>query len=316
MTAAEIGRRMDDLGLWAELEPYHWALKPHGTALPYFCVIINGGEGPVKARVLLLEGWQTFQDFVHTRLDHDFGFYTSPMEFPHYELIVLTNGDAPVLFRHDAGYEPIPPSEAGVKVCERMLWEVFGVMMRMETDRKLAMKYASEGAVFARVEGADGTWRDEPMPIPPARPHVERISFPKTDLVRAKDLPFMQDEAIELDFRLIPGIGTKDKRPRCIYIFVALNATNAEVVFAQSLTIGPDLNLQELWEAVPRQVLKELLRIGRVPGEIKLPNQRMFRLMRPLCMHLPVKLSLHDSLPHLEAEFANIINHGKRKVQE
>ena len=303
---------MDELGIWAELESYHWALKPHGTALPYFCVIINEGVGAVKARVLLLEGWQTFQDFVRTQFDHDFGFYTSPMEFPHYELIVPSGGGDSMLFRHDAGYEPVPVSEAGAKMCEKMLWEVFGVMMRMETDRKLSMKYADEGAVFARVEGIDGTWRDEPLTIPPPRPYVERISFGKAELNRAKDLPFMNDEAIELDFRLMPGMATKEKRPRSLYGLIALDAKVEAPYFALSLAVGPDMSLQEVWESVPRHVLGQFLQKGRVPGEIKLPNQRMFRIMRPLCMHIPVKLSLHDSLPHLDEAFAAVRARAQR----
>jgi hypothetical protein len=30
----------------------------------------------------------------------------------------------------------------------------------------------------------------------------------------------------------------------------------------------------------------------------------MFRLLRPLCLELPVRLSLHDSLPTLEKAFS------------
>ena len=46
-----IGARMDALGLWKELAPYNFALKPRGTVFPYFCTILPGdAEDPVKAR--------------------------------------------------------------------------------------------------------------------------------------------------------------------------------------------------------------------------------------------------------------------------
>ena len=43
---------------------------------------------------------------------------------------------------------------------------------------------------------------------------------------------------------------------------------------------------------------------GRVPGEICLVSGRVFRMLRALCVELPFKLSLHDSLPALDAAFA------------
>ena len=55
----EIGAKMDALGLWDALAPYNWAVKPHGTAFPYFCTVIKGTEEAVKVRFLMLEGWNT-----------------------------------------------------------------------------------------------------------------------------------------------------------------------------------------------------------------------------------------------------------------
>ena len=34
--AEEVGAKMDALGLWELLEPYNFAVKPKGTAFPYF----------------------------------------------------------------------------------------------------------------------------------------------------------------------------------------------------------------------------------------------------------------------------------------
>ena len=303
MTIAEIGGRIDALELWGELSSYHWALKPRGTALPYFCVMTNDGTSLVKARVLLLEGWQTFQDYVRARVDHNFGFYSAPIEFPHYELVMLQSGGVKLL-RCDPGYVPADVSDAGVALCEKMLWEVFGVMMRIETDRNLPLKFADEQAIFTRVEGDDGHWRDEPMAIPASRPHVERISFAKDDLKVAKDLPFATEETIELDFRMAHGLFTREPRPRYAYVLAAIDGKTGERIVWDRSVVNPESGLRGLWESMPPRILRHIISRGRVPGEIKILNSRMFRMVRPLCMSLPFKLSLHDSLPRLEAEFA------------
>ena len=86
-----IGARMDALGLWDALVPYNFAVKPRGTVFPYFCTVLKDDGKPVKARFLMLEGWQTLHDFVRVRMDRDFGFYSQPIEFPHFELVVLAD---------------------------------------------------------------------------------------------------------------------------------------------------------------------------------------------------------------------------------
>ena len=301
MTIAEIGRRIDDLDLWDELSGYHWAIKPKGTALPYFCALIKDFAPLVKARIMLFEGWQTFQDFIRLRMDRNFGFATMPMELAHYELLILREEDPKVL-RNDPGYVPVDIDEAATNLCVRMFWNVFGVMMRIEADRQLPLKYAGEKAIFARVEGPDGQWRDEPLPIPDIRPHVEHIILPPDDVKIAKDLPFVQEESIEVDFRMARGIFTSEKRPRCAYALVGLDGATGERVIWELATITPEYGLRGLWESMPRRLLKLLISRGRIPGEIKILSGRMFRMLRPLCMNLPFKLSLHDSLPRIEAE--------------
>ena len=304
MTVEEIGRRIDGLGLWEAVFPYHWAIKPRGTVLPYFFAAVKGDRPGVKVRLLLLEGWQTFHDFIRTSVDHNFGWYSSPMEFPHYELVFLADGST-VLFRHDTGYMPVPADERGRALSERMLWEVFGVMMRIESDRKLPLKYAAEKAVFARVEDHKGNWTDEPLSIPDPRPHVETISFPKDDIKKAKDLPFAREESLEADFRIAPGLMTKEPRPRYAFVLAGVDGSNGERVFWDRVSMNPEEGLRGLWESMPRRVLSHIVARGRVPGELKVVSGRVFRLMRPLCMDLPFKLSLHDSLPRLESAFTS-----------
>ncbi len=298
----EIGRRMEALGLWEAVFPFNWAVKPKGTVLPYFCSLLHGDGQCVKLRFFMLEGWQTLHDFVRTRVDRNFGFYSTPMELPHFELVVTTDGRVK-LFRHDPGYVPRELNAAERDLVARILWEAYGVMMRIETERKLPLKYSDEKAMFARMETADGVWEDAPLAIPDPRPHVEKVSFEKKDVSRAKDLPFEATEAIEVDFRLQPNLTTREARSRFAYVLCAIDSATGEKFVFDKFSVDADCGLKEMWEKVPPRVLKHLLRRGRIPGEIKLVSGRLFRMMRPLCEELPFKLSLRDALPRLEAAF-------------
>lgn len=301
----EIAAKMDALGLWDALERCNWALKPNGSALPYFCTVVKDRSGgPVKLRLLLLEGWQTLHDYVHLQMDANFGFYSSPFEMPHF--CVAVRGDGAVrAFRHDTGYAPRAVSAQETPLVQKLLWQVYGVMMRLESDRNLPMRYAAEKAMFARVETSAGQWEDAPLEIPRPRAYVEKITFSREDAKAAQDLPFAGEMSVELDFRLIDGVVTAESRARTVYVLAAVDSASGEAVFRRSVSVGEG-GLKGLWESVPSQILKEFVRLGRVPGRIKLVSGRLFRMVRALCIELPFKLSLHDSLPALESAFAGM----------
>lgn len=294
-TYESIARKMDALGIWGSLLPYNWAVKPLGTVFPYFCMTMRGDRKPVKVRFLMLEGWQTLHDFVRARVDRDFGFYSSPIEFPHLELVILENGEMK-LFRHDTGFMPAEADERQAALAARILWEAYGVMLRLEADPRLPMRYADEKAVFARVEVAPGRWEDRPLEIPVPPPYGEKIAFEKADIKRAQDLPFVGTSVLHVDFALVHGLQTNDPRPRCVYRLVAFDPAAKAVVMDLRASVTPDLGLKKMWESMPSQFLKALVELGRVPGEVKVATGRMFRMLRPLCIDLPFRLSLHDRL--------------------
>lgn len=302
----EIAGRMDALGLWDDLEHYNWALKPAGSVLPYFCTVhVDRSPGPVKVRLLLLEGWQTLHDYIRLRIDSNYGVYASPFEMPHFCVVVLNDGVIRIL-RHDTGYAPREITAAEAPLVQRMLWQVYGVMMRIESDRSIPMRYASEKAMFARVEKGGGEWEDVPLEIPAPRAYVEKITLPKEDVKSAQDLPFVGDMSIELDFRLLDGIITTESRPRTVYALAATDSATGKVIFCRNASVSADATLKSLWESVPPQLIKEFIAMGRVPGRIKLTSGRLFRMVRSLCMEFPIKISLHDSLPALENAFAGL----------
>jgi len=300
-TPESIGKRMDSLGLWEAVMPCNWAVKPRGVAFPYFCTAMKGEKSVVKTRFLMFEGWQTFHDFIRFGLDRNFGFYQTPAEMPHFELVVAAKDGSAHVFRHDPGYVPrLLESDAERALVSKIMWESYGVMMRIETDRALPMKYAGEKAMFGRVETSPGEWSDAPLAIPDPHPQVERVSFPKADVAKAKDLPLDRNFAVEIDFRIRPDLSTRERRPKVAYQLTGTDAATGARVIMERVTVGADFGLKEMWESVPARVLAAFVKAGRVPGEIKVLTQRMFRMMRPLCLELPVKLSLHDSLPGLD----------------
>ena len=293
-----IGAKMDALKMWKALANHTWAIRPAKTVLPYFCTVLGGDSALVACRFLMLEGWQTLHDFVHARADRWYGFYSTPMEMPHFELVV-TRSDGVKLFRHDPGYVPRELREGERPLVRKLLWESYGLMMRAESDMRLFLRYADEQAMFARVENAAGEWADAPLAIAPQPPHVEKIAIAKADADRAKDLPFAGEEAVELDFRILPGVMTREARPRLCYGLIAVDSATGERIVFDRLSMNPEEGLRGLWQGLAGRVLKHFIARGRVPGEVKLVSGRLFRMLRPLTLQLPFKLSLHDSLPRL-----------------
>lgn len=290
-----IGAKMDALDIWDRILSYTWAVKPKGTVFPYFCSVVKESSGPVKIRLLMLEGWQTLHDFIRMRSDLDFGFISSPLEIPHYALLILATGETK-LYRHDVGYMPQEATDIQRELVGRILWESYGVLLRLETEERLPLKYVAEKAIFARVETAKDVWEDAPLSVPDPPPYIEKISFPKVDIQRAKDIPFVPGDVLHVDFRLLPAVMTKEQRPRCVYQLLGYDPATKMAVFDLRASIGKDSGLKELWETMPRQLLKAMIERGRLPGEIKVASGRVFRFLRPLCLEIPFKLTLNERL--------------------
>ena len=102
----DVARKLIGLGTWDAIARCKWAVKPYGTAVPYFCTVLKSPPGdPVKLRFVMLEGWQTLHDFVRCSVDSSLGFYSSPMEMKSFVLAVLAGGGFKV-FAHEPGYVP------------------------------------------------------------------------------------------------------------------------------------------------------------------------------------------------------------------
>ncbi len=268
-TAEEIGAKIDSLHLWDAAMAYNWGVKPHGVAYPYFCTVLRDDGPLVGFRLLMLDGWRTLHDFARTRADRNFGFYSSPMEMPHFELIVLRGGGVE-LSRNDPGFVPRRLDGRERELAAKILWESYGVMMRLESDKSLAVKYAGENAMFARVEAADGTWSDAPLHIPPPPPHTETVSLSRALVAKAKDMPFEKERAVEMDFRINPALVTKDARQRLVYTLAIADAATGEALGSCNFSVAPkDGSLADLWQPLAGIVLERFVSLGWMPGEMK-----------------------------------------------
>ncbi len=291
----DLVRKIDALDLWSAIQHCRWAVKPMGTVFPFFCETCLGDGKPVKVRFLMLEGWTSFLDYVQFVIDRANSFCTSPIELPHFELIVMASGEFH-LYRYDTGFSPREADDRQKAFVARILWEAYGVMLRVESDPGLAMRYAAERAVFARVETATGHWEDIPLPVPPRSKTSDHIAIPKDEIRRAKDLPFLKEKVLHVHFALLMCVVTKEVRPRNVYAFEAYDPAKGQRVFDWRVSMPPGGTLKGLWESMPAQFVRSLNHLGYTPGEVKVKDPRVFRLLRSLCVELPFKLSLHDEL--------------------
>jgi hypothetical protein len=138
------------------------------------------------------------------------------------------------------------------------------------------------------------------MSIPEPRPFVEEVSFPKILISKAKDLPQDQSMSVAVDFRLLSNMMTKEQRPRCAYQLIVVDLATGVRILQDKVSVSPDGGLKAMWQAMPSRVLTSFIEYGRIPGVVKVMSGRVFRLLRSLCLELPIKLSLHDSIKALE----------------
>ena len=292
--------KIDALGLWGKI-PGLWALLPHGTVFPYFCVAEElKGHPLLKAHILFLEGWQNLRDYNCWRRDHNYGFISNPVELTAFDVMIGRDGTVQTA-RTSPGFAPdFEPGDKALALVSRLVWETYGVIMRCEGDTQVLGKYASEGALFARRELSPRKWEDAPLALVPPRPLVEKIVVSKDECAAVKDLPFIREMAVELRFGPNLGHITQEPHPRIAYELECRNAKDGKLLFCRTAVVRPpSTGIADLWQDLAPRVLKELAELKFVPGEIRVRTLREFRILRILTLELPFKLSLRDQLEHI-----------------
>ena len=311
----DVAKAISALNAWKKASRYNWALVSEMFENPLIACVNLQRNGPVAARLMLFNGFAAHRDFAIFTQNQDVSFAMSPIDFDHYEVIGLKDGGAEV-YDCRPGYAPVRPDVETQAFLAPVLYECYGLLLRLEDDPEIPAMYKGENAMFSRREGLDGKWRDAPLRPPDMNTvtWTERVGFDRTKCAQASRFDMAQGEMWEADFIQIPIFRTEDPNPRIMHLFAAVDAKTGERRVWEKLVVDPKIPrngtldaLKQLWESLASRLLDGVLKRGMVPAEIHVRNQRMMRFMRPLGMQIPFKLVLHHQLPRLTASVNNSI---------
>ena len=301
----DVTRAIASMNPWERAARHNWVLVPQTTAEPFLVSAVQEKPGPVPVagRLMLFPGFRTFRDFLISRQVPDFGVGMSPLDFRHYEAVGLRDGGVE-LFVYEPGFVPLPPTSEERKLLAPLLFECYGILLRLDENPDLPLAYVDQKAMFARKEVVDGVWVDGPFRLPQEEvvQQMERVELKREDCTRARALPLYPKDVWEIDFVMVPSYRTPGPNPRFLYLLAAVNAESGERMVWEKVSVdGKPDGLLRLWEGHAQRVLDAFARNGRVPGEIHVRSARMARFLRPLGLQFPFKLVQHAKLPSLES---------------
>ena len=305
----EVAKAITSLKVWKKASKYNWALVSELFDKPLIAAINPAAAGPIAGRLLLFNGFVAHRDFLVFRQNPDLSFATSMLDFDHYEVIGLQDGSAEI-YDYRPGFLPVHPDAETSAMLAPILYECYGLMLRLDEDPELPAAYMGEKAMFSRKEGLDGRWHDAPL-RPPNLDTIswtERVGLDRAKCAQAARTDMLPDEVWEADFIQIPMYRTEDSEARILFLFAAVDAKTGERRVWQKLAVNPSVPrngtldaIKPLWESLASHMLDGVVGRGKVPGSISVRSQRMMRFLRPLGMQLPFKIILHKQLPQLTA---------------
>lgn len=328
----EIAKAIVALDVWSKVK-LQWAIVPRGAEAPFICCVELGkkpsdGSKYIKAKLMMFSGHDTFRDYAIAQRFPEYGVGQSPLDYLHTALIVGSDGKFEI-FSYMPGYIPSLVEDAQErKTLAQVMYECYGLLMRIEEDPELLMKYSHERAIFARRQDGGGVWHDGKFTLPPDQgaARSERVALKNVDLAKAKSLPVDRDVEWEADFIPLPEWRTNETRPRILYVFAVIDANGGGRVLwdmmsagdvpadendPHAILSGPGAGLQRLWESLAQRLLSAMVRSGRVPGTVRLRNGRMMRFIRPLAMQLPFRMVQHSSLGAVDAALKEVRKSGR-----
>ena len=305
----EVAKAIAALKVWKKASKYNWALVSELFDKPLIAAVNPTPNGPIVGRLMLFNGFAAHRDFLIFRQNPDLSFATSPIDFDHYEVIGLKDGSVEI-YDYRPGFIPVHPDAETRALLAPVIYECYGLMLRIDEDPELPALYIKDQALFSRKEGLDGKWHDAPL-RPPNLDTVtwtERVGLDRVKCAQAVRLNMEPEEAWEVDFTQMPLYRTDGQQARMMFLFAAVDAKTGERRVWQKLAVDPSIPrngtldaMKPLWESLAAHVLDGVIRRGKVPGAIHVRNQRMMRFLRPLGLQLPFKLVLHQEMPQLTA---------------
>ena len=309
-----IARELARLNVWEKVAKHNFAIISEMALEPYLVSVNLEKAGPIAGRLLLFPGFDVFRDYRLFQEVPDYGVAMSLLDFTHWEVIALRDGTVQ-LYAYEPGYVPRPLSAEELSLLAPVLYECYGLFMRMEEEPDLPAKYVTQDSqrMFARKEGLDGKWRDTPLELPPVpNPlYQEQVLLDKKKCAEAAKLGIDESVSWQIEFAQLPNFHTREDRPRFLYLFAGVDETSGtRVIWDKASVSGQPNGLKSLWEGLSARLLLAVLRAGRIPAAVKVRSARLARLIRPLGLQLPFKLVQQSKLAAVVDEINRAVAMG------
>ena len=305
------------------LDPWQWmsVADCFGISLPSLsepCFVTFGGQPKEFRNIRFLMGWKPFYDLVTRMADPAKQAASWLLEIRMNELLFV---NADLLFEHEQaflaamnrtadstyntpmfrsiipGYHPWLPDAQERDILEAVLYQTFGMAMRVETDGML-LKQRFPRDILVRKQDAQGVWQDTWVPVKDVSDEeVEvRIDSKRLQALKAGSL---RPVTVQLDLVFTPmTIRPDGQRPQTAYVLLAVDAGSG-LILAGDL-FQATAGVPQMWALVPERLLEIFERIGGCPETIEICCDRMANLLRPLGEFLPFKMVRRERLGMLE----------------
>ena len=88
----EVAKAIASLKAWKNASKYNWALVSEMFEKPLIACVNIPENGPIAARLMLFNGFVAHRDFMIFTQNQDVSFALSPIDFDHYEVVALKDG--------------------------------------------------------------------------------------------------------------------------------------------------------------------------------------------------------------------------------
>jgi hypothetical protein len=206
-----------------------------------------------------------------------------------------------LLFRsYVPGYLPWLLSGEEARFLTVCLEQGLEVALRLRADPHL-LDPLRQGLYLIRTLDKEGTamvWKDQwEKPVPP-QPKTIQIKLDQKLLNAVARLP-RQPMTMQASLFVMPGgiFEKGDPRPYFGYTLMVVEAQSGFILGTEIL--APKPSLEAVWTQTPEEFLKVLPRLGTLPTEVAVNQERLRMLLEPVTTALGIKLTLTRTLPAL-----------------
>jgi len=309
--------RIDRLSPWPWMEP----ASCFGVAVPDMeepCFVLFGEPGREMRAIRILLGWKAFYEMMTRLADPAKQGVAWLLEI---RMIEVLCAPEPLLFQHERdflrairrepdgkgewtifrsivpGYHPWLPDAKERKLLEDVLYQAFGMALRVEADPgMLRSRFPRE--ILIRTSDGKGGWRDVWSRVKElSGEEIEvRIESRRLQALAAKPTcpVTLQVDLLFTPFSIQPG----RERPQTAYVLLAVDAQSGLIHCGELFqAIG---GIAAMWSEIPDRLIALFERLGGCPDAIEVRGDRMANLMRPLTEFLPFKLVRREHLKMLD----------------